>query len=55
MPEPIVMKFGMYVMLPEAISTAYFINHLPSVIAASQVIEVITLILLIFECLSPLS
>jgi hypothetical protein len=26
MPEPIFMKLGMYVMEPESISTAYFIN-----------------------------
>jgi hypothetical protein len=26
MPEPIFMKFGMYVMASQAISTAYFIN-----------------------------
>jgi hypothetical protein len=26
MPEPIFMKLGMYIMAPESISTAYFIN-----------------------------
>jgi hypothetical protein len=26
MPEPIVMKLGMYIMAPEPISMAYFIN-----------------------------
>jgi uncharacterized protein (DUF486 family) len=26
MPEPVFMKFGMYIMAPKAIATAYFIN-----------------------------
>jgi hypothetical protein len=53
MPEPIIMELGMYkyIMPAEAISMAYFINPPISStnIAASQIIEVITLILL--ECL----
>jgi hypothetical protein len=31
MPEPIFMKLGMYIMAPEPIATAYFINSPPSV------------------------
>jgi hypothetical protein len=29
MPEPVFMKCGMYIMAPESISTAYFINPSP--------------------------
>jgi hypothetical protein len=50
MPEQIVVKLEMYIMSLKAISTALFINSLFSNtnIAASQIILVITLILL--EC-----
>jgi hypothetical protein len=42
------MKLGMYIMAPEPISTAYFINPSTSNtnIAPSQIVAVITLILL---------
>jgi hypothetical protein len=49
------MKFGMYIMLPEAVSTAHFINKsLSSIIAiaviASKIFLVIALIL--YECVN---
>jgi hypothetical protein len=46
-PELIVMRFGMYVMPSEVISTAYIINpfHLYYYTAASRIFEVLTLIL----------
>jgi hypothetical protein len=52
MPEPVVIKLGVYIMPPEAISSEYIINP-PSFnntnISASKIVEAITLILL--ECL----
>jgi hypothetical protein len=49
------LKLGMSIMSPEAISTAYFV--IPPIsntnTAASQIVEIITLILL--ECLNRLS
>jgi hypothetical protein len=48
MPEPVVIKLGVYIMPPEAISSAYIINP-PSFsntnISASKIVEAITLIL----------
>jgi hypothetical protein len=40
MPEPIFMKLGMYIMAPEPISTAYFINPVPSVcVSVTSLVE----------------
>jgi hypothetical protein len=48
MPEPIVMKLGVYIMPPEAISAAYFTNSSISYtnITPSEIVQVKTLILL---------
>jgi hypothetical protein len=48
MPEPIVMKFGMYIIIPKAIPMVYFTN--PPIsntnTADPQIVDVITQILL---------
>jgi hypothetical protein len=50
MPELTVMKPGTYIFPPETISTAHFINPSPAIsntnTAASQIVEIITLILI---------
>jgi hypothetical protein len=43
MPEPIVMKFGVYIMPPEDIKTEYFVSISNTNTPASPIVESVTL------------